>query len=44
MGLINDDSTYATKYGESFPQPACPGIYASDINTTKDTSLDCCKK
>ena len=35
MGLIDDDAAYATEYGESFPRPARPGIYASDIDTTK---------
>ena len=44
MGLIDDNAAYATEYGESFPQPVCPGIYASDINTTKDTSLEIRKK
>ena len=44
MGLIEDDTTYATNYSESFPQPARPGIYVSDINTTKDASLDSHKK
>ena len=40
MGVIDKDTTCATKYGYSFPQPARPGIYVSDIDTTKDASLD----
>ena len=44
MGLIDNDAAYATKYGELFPRPACPVIYASDIDTTKDASLDIQKK
>ena len=44
MGLIYEDAAYATEYGESFPRPERPGIYASDIDTTKDTSLDSQKK
>ena len=40
MDLIDNDTAYATKYGESFPRRARPGIYASDINITKDASLD----
>ena len=44
MGLINEDAAYATEYGKSFPRPECLGIYASDINTTKDASLDSRKK
>ena len=44
MGMIDDDAAYDTKYGKSFPRPARPGIYASDINTTKHVSLDSRKK
>ena len=44
MGLINEDAEYATEYGESFPRPERPGIYASDIDTTKEASLDIRKK
>ena len=44
MGLIDEDAAYTTKYGELSPRPARPGIYASDINTTKDASLDSRKK
>ena len=40
MGLIDEDAAYATEYGESFPRPDRPGIYATDIDTTKDASLD----
>ena len=40
MGLIDEDTAYATEYGKSFPRPLRPGIYASDIDTTKDASLD----
>ena len=40
MGLIYKDAAYATEYGELFPRPSRPGIYASDIDTTKDASLD----
>ena len=31
MGMIDKDAAYATKYGESFPRPVIPGIYASGI-------------
>ena len=44
MGLIDEDAVYATEYGESSPRPDRPGIYATDIDTTKDTSLDSQKK
>ena len=44
MGLIEEDTAYTTEYGESFPRPECPGIYATDIDTTKDASLDSRKK
>ena len=44
MGLIDKDAAYGTEYGESFPRLSRPGIYASDIDTTKDTSLDSQKK
>ena len=44
MGLIDEDAAYATEYGESSPRPFRLGIYASDINTTKDASLDSRKK
>ena len=44
MGLIDKDAAYTTKYGKLFPRPARPGIYDSDINTMKDTSLDSRKK
>ena len=44
MGLIDDDAAYATEYSKSLPRPARPGIYASDIDTTKDASLEKCKK
>ena len=40
MGMINEDAAYVTEYGESFPRPERPGIYATDIDTTKDASLD----
>ena len=40
MGLIEEDAAYATEYVESFPWPERPGIYASDIYTTNDASLD----
>ena len=40
MGLIDEDAAYATDYGKSSPLPLRPSIYASDINTTKDASLD----
>ena len=40
MGMIDEDAAYATEYGESFPRPLRPGIYASDIDTIKDASLD----
>ena len=43
-GLIDEDAAYATEYGESFPRPLRLGIYASDIDTTKDASLDSQKK
>ena len=35
MGLINNNAAYTTKYNDSFPRTAHPGIYASDIDTTK---------
>ena len=35
MGLIDEDAEYVTEYGKSFPRPLRPGIYASDIDTTK---------
>ena len=44
VGLIKEYTAYATEYGESFPQPERPGIYATDIDTTKDASLDSRKK
>ena len=44
MGLIEEDVAYATEYGESFPRPERPGIYATDIDTMKDASLDSRKK
>ena len=44
MGLINDNAAYATKYVESFPRPALLDIYVSDIDTTKEASLDIRKK
>ena len=44
IGLINDDVEYATEYGESFPRPVHLGIYVSDIDTTKDATLDIQKK
>ena len=44
MGLIDKYAAYATEYGKSFPQPERPGIYASDIDTTKDASLESRKK
>ena len=40
MGLIDKDAAYATEYGESFPRPDRPGIYATDVDTTKDASLN----
>ena len=42
--LSDNNAAYATEYGKSFPCPACPGIYVSDIDTTKDAYLDSCKK
>ena len=44
VGLIDEDAAYTTKHGESFPWLERPGIYASDIDTTKDASLDIRKK
>ena len=44
MGLINEDAAYVINYGESFHRPFCPGMYASDIDTTKYASLDIRKK
>ena len=44
MGMIDDNAAYAIKYGESFLWPARLGIYASDIDTLKDASLDIRKK
>ena len=44
MGRINNNAAYATEYGKSFPRPARPGIYASDIDTMKDASFDSKKK
>ena len=44
MGLVDNNTVYDTKYGESFPQPVRQGIYTSDIDTTKDGSLDSRKK
>ena len=44
MGLIDKDAAYTTEYGEWFPQPDRPGIYATDIDTTKDASIDSQKK
>ena len=44
MGLIDEDAAYATEYGELFPWPDCPGIYATDIDTTEYVSLDSQKK
>ena len=44
MRLIDEDAAYATEYGESFPRPERPGIYATDIDTTKYASLDIQKK
>ena len=43
-GMINNDTAYATEYGESFPCLARPCIYLSDIDTTKKASLDSQKK
>ena len=40
MGIIDNDAAYVNEYSELFPRPARPGIYASDIDTTKDASLD----
>ena len=40
MGIIDEDASYATEYRKSFPRLLRPGIYASDIDTTKDASLD----
>ena len=40
MGLIDKDAAYATEYGELFPRPQRPGIYATDTDTTKDAFLD----
>ena len=44
MGLIDEDDAYANEYGEPFPRPDCSGIYATDIDTTKDAYLDSRKK
>ena len=44
MGMIDKCAAYATEYGESFPRPSRPGIYTSDIDTTKDASFDIKKK
>ena len=44
MGLIDDDAAYVTKYGESLPHPLRPGMYASDINTTKTLTLSSKKR
>ena len=44
MGLIDKNAAYATEYGKSSPRPERPGIYATDIDKTKDTSLDSQKK
>ena len=44
MGIIDEDAAYATDYGELFPRPSRPGIYASDFDTTKDVSLDSGKR
>ena len=44
MGLIDEDAAYTTEYGKSFPRTSRPGIYASDIDTTKDALLDSLKK
>ena len=44
MGLIEEDAAYATKYVDSFPRMLRPSIYALDIDTTKDASLDIRKK
>ena len=44
MGLIDEDAAYATEYGESFPRPERLSIYATNIDTTKDASLDSQKK
>ena len=44
MGMIDKDATYATEYGESFPQPSRPVIYTSDIDKAKDASLGSLKK
>ena len=44
MGLIKRDAAYATENGKSFLCPSRPGIYASDIDTTKHASLDSQKK
>ena len=44
MGLAVEDAAYTTKYGESFPRPSCLGIYASDIDTRKEASLEIWKK
>ena len=44
MGIIDKDAAYATEYGELFPWPERPGIYATDIDTMNDASLDSLKK
>ena len=44
MGLIEEDAAYATEYVKLFSRPLRPVIYASDINTTKDASLESRKK
>ena len=40
MGLVDEDTSYATEYSESFHRPERPVIYASDIDSRKDASLD----
>ena len=44
MGLIDEDAAYETEYGELFPRPQRPGIYATDTDTTNDAFLDSRKK
>ena len=44
IGLIDEEAAYATEYSKSIARPSRLGIYASDIDTTKDAYLDSQKK
>ena len=44
IGLIDEEAAYATEYSKSIARPLRLGIYASDIDTTKDAYLDSQKK